>query len=240
VKPCHEDCLEDYQREAERQCGDEWIAIQDCQLDLDCEDFFGDCDSVEDVHDECLQRAANRDFCEANCPDFDLAQCEQDTTECRQLVDANSFCESRCPNQNREACIAQYIAGGTCDDGCPAGEIWCDGACTPEIEPTLAGIQASVFDISCTASACHNDQFRAEMLTLTSAEVSAANLIDVEAVQMSKPRVDPGNVENSYLIDKLLGVDIAPGTEQAPFGGIPLCAAKIEAVKAWIAVGAPE
>jgi hypothetical protein len=77
------------------------------------------------------------------------------------------------------------------------------------------------------------------MLTLTSAEVSLDNLIDVEAVQMSKPRVEPNNVENSYIIDKLLGVDIAPGTEQMPFGGIPLCDAKIEAVTEWIAIGAP-
>jgi hypothetical protein len=128
-------------------------------------------------------------------------------------------------------------AGG--GSSCPTGQIPCDGVCIPEIERNIADIQASVFDISCTASACHNDQFRAEMLTLTSAEVSLDNLIDVEAVQMSKPRVEPNNVENSYIIDKLLGVDIAPGTEQMPFGGIPLCDAKIEAVTEWIAIGAP-
>jgi len=106
VQGCYEDCLSDYQNEAARQCGDEWIAIKDCQLDLDCDDLFGDCDSVEDAHDECLVRAANRDYCEANCPDFDITQCEQDTTECRQFAQANAYCDSNCPTQDREQCRA--------------------------------------------------------------------------------------------------------------------------------------
>jgi hypothetical protein len=115
VQGCYEDCLRDYQNEAERQCGEEWIAIKDCQLDLDCEDLFGDCDSVEDAHDECFQRAANRDYCEANCPEFDLGQCEQDTTECSEFALANSYCASNCPTQGREQCIEEYSSTGTCD-----------------------------------------------------------------------------------------------------------------------------
>ena len=115
VQPCYEDCLRDYQNEAERQCGDEWIAIKDCQLDLDCEDLFGDCDPLDAALDECHQRAWNRDYCEANCPDFNITQCEQDTTECRQFAAANSYCESHCPTQDREECIAQQIATGTCE-----------------------------------------------------------------------------------------------------------------------------
>jgi hypothetical protein len=51
--------LETYQQEVERQCGDEWIAIKGCQLDLECADLFGDCDSIEDVFSECVEATGN-------------------------------------------------------------------------------------------------------------------------------------------------------------------------------------
>jgi hypothetical protein len=54
VQGCYEDCLRDYQSEAERQCGDEWIAIKDCQVDLECEDLFGDCEPAEAAYDQCV------------------------------------------------------------------------------------------------------------------------------------------------------------------------------------------
>ncbi|MCZ6807277.1 MAG: hypothetical protein O7F08_10015 [Deltaproteobacteria bacterium] len=144
------------------------------------------------------------------------------------------------------ACTGLLVLGCGDDGGggshCPTGEVECDGVCIPEIETTLEGaqgIQAAVFDISCTLSACHDSQAPQEMLSLISVEVSRANLIDVEAVQVSKPRVDPGNVENSYIINKVLGEGIAPTTLQMPFGIIPLCDAKIEALVEWVALGAP-
>ena len=50
--------------------------------------------------------------------------------------------------------------GGGSGNGCDVGEVPCDGVCIPEIAPTLEGaqgIQASVFDGSCTFSNCHGD-----------------------------------------------------------------------------------
>jgi hypothetical protein len=49
VQGCYEACLSDYQSEVVRRCGEEWIAIKDCELDLDCEDLFGDCEPIEDA-----------------------------------------------------------------------------------------------------------------------------------------------------------------------------------------------
>jgi hypothetical protein len=54
----------------------------------------------------------------------------------------------------------------------------------------------------------------------------------------SKVRVAPGSSADSYLMNKLLGQDMALGTQPMPFGG-ELCAVKVEAVRAWINAGAP-
>ncbi len=137
-------------------------------------------------------------------------------------------------------CAGIWVLGCGDSSACPMGEIPCDGVCIPEIEPVLADIQASVFDISCTASSCHGTQNPQEMLELSSATVSAANLIEVESSQVpGRFRVVPGDVSASYLYDKIIGQNIAPGTQRMPFGGIPLCDEKIAAVEAWIAAEAP-
>jgi hypothetical protein len=111
-------------------CGGEWIAIKDCQLDLDCVDLFGDCDAVADAHRECDRLARNREYCEANCPDFDIAQCEQDTTECRESVD---------------------LDGGVSDGGSDGGvsDGGSDGGCSqpsfPEDQPDISPFTPPVF-----------------------------------------------------------------------------------------------
>jgi hypothetical protein len=121
VQVCYEGCLRAYRNELQRQCGDEWIAIKACQVELECEDLFGDCDSVEDAFDECVRLADNRAYCEANCPELDLVSCEQDTTECREFAEANTYCESFCPTQDRQECIDQYLSTGSCGSGGTGG-----------------------------------------------------------------------------------------------------------------------
>ena len=54
-----------------------------------------------------------------------------------------------------------------------------------------------------------------------------------------KLRVAPGDNSASYLMNKLLGVDMATDTEQMPLEGTPLCEARLNAVRAWIDAGAP-
>jgi hypothetical protein len=132
--------------------------------------------------------------------------------------------------------------GDSGSSACPSGEVECDGVCIPEIEPTLAGeqgIQASVFDIGCTFSNCHGAEgVQQAELELSAVAVSAANLIDVDSTEVDKLRVAPGDTGASYLIDKLLGQDLAAGTSRMPFSNLPLCDAKIQAVEAWVADGA--
>jgi hypothetical protein len=140
--------------------------------------------------------------------------------------------------------------GGTGGSGCETGQVECDGACIPEIDPVLEGaqgIQENIFSGpgatgSCAASSCHdsqNPQPLQQGLDLSSAAASRATLIEVESVEVSKLRVEPGNVEGSYIVNKILGEGIAPGTARMPNIGIPLCDAKIEAIIDWVADGAP-
>lgn len=131
---------------------------------------------------------------------------------------------------------------GSGGSACGAGEVQCDGVCIPEITPTLDGvngIQASVFDGSCTFSTCHGSEgVPAADLELSSVTVSEMNLIDVDSIQVEKVRVAPGDVAASYLVDKLLGQNLAPTTGRMPFGNMPLCDVKITAVEDWVAAGA--
>jgi len=124
---------------------------------------------------------------------------------------------------------------------CPSGEVECDGACIPEIEPTLTSIQSRIFDVSCAASACHDAELPQQMLDLSSLEASETNLINVASEQVpSLLRVAPGDSAASYLMNKLLGKDMAPDTTRMP-QLVPdgLCSAKIDAVELWIDDGAP-
>jgi hypothetical protein len=135
-----------------------------------------------------------------------------------------------------------WMIGCGDDGGCPSGQVSCDDVCIDAIESTLAGvdgIQARVFEGSCAFTNCHGAEGLPQAdLDLSSATVSADNLIDVQSTEVDGLRVAPGNTGASYLVDKLLGQNLAPGTARMPNVGIPLCDAKIQAVEAWIEAGA--
>ncbi len=127
--------------------------------------------------------------------------------------------------------------GGTAE--CSGEQLECDGECI-QIEPTLASIQAKVFDVSCTASSCHDASNPQAELELTSVEVSRANLVGVPSEQRPElVRVMPSEADLSYLMNKLDGMNLAAGTTQMPQLGQPLCDARTEAIREWIELGAP-
>jgi hypothetical protein len=129
---------------------------------------------------------------------------------------------------------------GSGESGCPSGQVACDGVCIDEIQPTLTSIQTGVFEVSCTASTCHDADAPAEMLDLSSRSASEANLIDVGAEQVEGNRVTSGDSSASYLMNKLLGVDMALGTTRMPqLDPDGLCTPKIDVIRQWIDAGAP-
>ena len=125
--------------------------------------------------------------------------------------------------------------------GCATGQVACDGVCITEISPTLGGtngIQSAVFDGACAFSGCHGSTSPQADLELSSVSVSEQELINVDSIQVDALRVAPSNSGASYLVNKLLGVDIATGTQVMPLTG-SLCDARIDAVVEWIDAGAP-
>ena len=113
--------------------------------------------------------------------------------------------------------------------GRPLGE----GGDVP-LAPTLASVQANVFNPSCIV--CHSGATAPQGLRLDAAN-SFTNLVGVASRQSSSIlRVAPGDPDLSYLIQKLEGT--ASGGEQMPLGGPPIPQSTIDFVRQWIVDGA--
>ena len=113
--------------------------------------------------------------------------------------------------------------------GRPLGE----GGDVP-LAPTLASVQANVFNPSCIV--CHAGASAPQGLRLDAAN-SFTNLVGVASRQGSSfLRVAPGDPDQSYLIHKLEGT--ASTGEQMPLGGPPIPQSTINFVRQWITDGA--
>jgi len=73
-----------------------------------------------------------------------------------------------------------------------------------------------------------------------SASMAYANLVNRTATECSptRVRVAPGAPQSSYLLDKLLGVNLCAG-QRMPRGGPFLMQSELDLVQEWIASGAP-
>ena len=93
---------------------------------------------------------------------------------------------------------------------------------------------------NCAQGGCHATMAPKEGMSLTSTR-AFDSLVGVTAAQCDdgRQRVEPGNVAGSYLIDKLLGVDLCKGTRM-PKAGQSLPEDDIETIGAWICNGAPD
>lgn len=104
---------------------------------------------------------------------------------------------------------------------------------------TLAELQSAIFSPIC--SGCHNGNGAGlpGSMNLSSAASTFAALVSTNSVERPELlRVNPGDPDNSYLIDKLEGAqDIVGG--QMPLFGTPLDPAVIDQVRQWISDGAP-
>jgi hypothetical protein len=117
---------------------------------------------------------------------------------------------------------------------------------TIEVQGTTGDAVSFAADIqpllttACAVSGCHTGGARAEDLDLRSG-MAHGDLVGVPASQCSdgRRRVDPGNPDDSYLIDKILGVDLCSGSIM-PKGGRELTSAEIQIMRDWVAAGALE
>jgi hypothetical protein len=137
--------------------------------------------------------------------------------------------------------VLMAACGSDGGSSCPSGQVDCDGICIDTIEPTLASIQTQIFNRSCTASSCHDANLPAAELNLSSAIDSGMNLVGVNAFQApTELRVAAGDSDASYVMNKILGVDMAIGTARMPLNDadIVLCGPQVDAIRQWIDDGA--
>ena len=118
------------------------------------------------------------------------------------------------------------------------------GQTAPEEGSAYHDLQEYIFDKSCANSACHAAPANAGNLNLTYG-LSYEDLVGVvpqnpAAAAAGMKLVDPGNPENSFLLTKLIGPTVAEQGQRMPFGGGVLHTGKIDAVRTWIAAGAPQ
>jgi hypothetical protein len=106
------------------------------------------------------------------------------------------------------------------------------------IQPTLQSIQDNVFTPIC--SFCHSATpapGAPANMNLTSTATSFSSIVNVASVQVGTlDRVEPGNPNQSYLVQKIEGT-AAVGVRM-PAGGAALDAATIAAIRQWITNGA--
>jgi hypothetical protein len=116
---------------------------------------------------------------------------------------------------------------------------------TTEVQGTTGGPVSFAADIeplldgTCARPGCHTGVVPAQGLDLSSGS-AYASLVAVPASQCSdgRVRVAPGDPDASYLVDKLLGVDLCAGTLMPK--GAPLTPAQIQIIRDWVAAGASE
>jgi hypothetical protein len=114
----------------------------------------------------------------------------------------------------------------------------CDG-----ITSTFDQIQKHVFDQSCGRDTCHNAAQPLHELSLAPGASHAALVgaapFNFAAAGAGKLRVDPGDPDNSFLLDKLRGKLGDLEGERMPFEMRRLKKAHVRLVEDWIAAGAP-
>jgi hypothetical protein len=101
--------------------------------------------------------------------------------------------------------------------------------------PNFSEIQASVFTPTCATSTCHAGATPGGGLNLEAAN-SYTMLVGIQSSQDAGfMRVQPGNPDNSYLIQKLEGT-ASGGVPMPPSGALPQ--ADIDTIRQWITNGA--
>ena len=124
---------------------------------------------------------------------------------------------------------------GLDENGNPIGSDG-NGGLPVAFEPTFSNIQQNVFSAICIE--CHSGPLAPEGLRLDS-QNSYIHLVGVRSSEQSDLfRVEPGNPDRSYIIRKLEGGPNISGG-QMPLDRTPLDQLTINAIRVWIAQGAP-
>jgi hypothetical protein len=129
---------------------------------------------------------------------------------------------------------------GECGNVCAPGQTCVAGACTcGTASVSFAQAVQPILTASCAKSLCHSGALPKAGLSLVDG-MSHAELVNVEAGQCNdgRMRVLPGEPSMSYVIDKVMAVDLCVGKKMPPAIGSMLDPAEIQIISDWICAGA--
>lgn len=106
----------------------------------------------------------------------------------------------------------------------------------PDPSATFSRVQAEVFTPSCALSGCHAGASPQQGMDLSVGR-GYASVVNVRAVESTRPRIAPGDVEASYLISKVRGDATITGSRMPPGGALP--PDKVQLLVDWVRRGAP-
>lgn len=192
-----------------------------------------DFDTDDDVrrHESAIRSAAIDGG--AMPPGRPLQACEREALDAHLVALREGSCVPSCEGRR----CGDDGCGGVCGV-CDEDELCDEGRC---VDGGTLSYERDVMPIwrhhGCASAGCHGSAGPSEGLDLSTAASGYAGLVDRPSRQCrGMELVDPGDAEDSYLMNKLLGVGMCSGTRM-PRGG-RLTADQIDVVRAWIEGGA--
>jgi hypothetical protein len=128
---------------------------------------------------------------------------------------------------------------GSCGHACSPGQACENGVCAcGTASVSFSAAVQPIFTANCATMGCHTGVMPAEGLHLGAGK-SYAKLVNVTATECTdgRKRVLPGSPDQSYLMDKLQGIDLCFGTKMPKTGSVS--STDLETIANWICEGAP-
>lgn len=193
----------------------------------------------------CAITCGSLQMCGASCVDTNtsLTNCGS----CGNVCAAGTMCVDggcACPSGGTSCggkCVdtqTDITNCGSCGKACATGQTCAGGACTcGNSSVSFAAEVQPIFTASCASNGCHKGMASQEGLDLSVGK-AFAGLVNVNAKQCNDGRklVLPGDPGQSYLIDKMMGVDLCSGTKMPKNGAVS--SQQITTVANWICAGA--
>ena len=145
------------------------------------------------------------------------------------------FCNGSCVASDTSHC-------GSCTNVCAPGQTCSNGTCSCGTSSvSFSGAVQPIFTNNCATSGCHikGAGTNVAYLDLTTGD-SYAQLVNHATTECTdgRFRVKPGDPPNSYLMQKLQGVNMCGSGTQMPKKGVSLSSADLTAISNWICGGA--
>jgi hypothetical protein len=244
----------------ERDCLAAWImSVEDCErcggtACIDLQTHAGHCGAcgmacptgIDCVAGIC-DCPAGTTACTETCSDTmtDPLNCGGCGNDCNGGACVDGMCDCAPTELNCGACVDPMnddLHCGDCDQPCPLGESCQSGMCDcSDVPVSFAADVQPIFDNGCVAGNCHGGPMPKKNLDLQPG-AAYGSLVSILAEECNdgRIRVVPLDPDNSYLMHKVLGVNMCSGVQMPQSGGpgAMLSDPELGAISAWICQGA--